>query len=203
MAIWTAVIWFSVSVPVLSELMADVEPSAPRSAQALHDRSGGGERRGPGSEDRGDDGRQTGRDGRHGESDGRQEEDLERLVPGEAEGDRDRQRDAGDDEDLVGQLVELLRERRRFGRLRLEHVGDVADLGRHARRRHDEGRGAAGDLRVHERHVDAVAERRVGGTGSIAFGTGALSPVRPTRRSRASRRAGCGRRRGPGRRPRR
>ncbi len=62
-------------------------------------------------------------------------------------------------EDLVGQLVQLLGERRRLGGLPLQHVGDVADLGRHARRRHDERRRAAGHLRVHERHVDAVAER--------------------------------------------
>ena len=33
-AIWTAVIWLSVSVPVLSELMAEVEPSVSTDAGA-------------------------------------------------------------------------------------------------------------------------------------------------------------------------
>ena len=40
-----------------------------------------------------------------------------------------------------------------------QHVGDVADLGRHPGRGDDERRRAAGHLGVHERHVDAVAER--------------------------------------------
>ena len=39
--------------------------------------------------------------------------------------------------------------------------GDVADLGRHARRGDDELAGAAGRVRVHEHHVGAVAERHV------------------------------------------
>ena len=45
----------------------------------------------------------------------------------------------------------------------LEHAADVADLGRHPGRRDQDRARAAGDLGVHERHVDAVAEGGVGG----------------------------------------
>ena len=53
---------------------------------------------------------------------------------------------------------------------RLQHVRDVADLGPHAGRRDDERRRAAGDLGVHERHVDAVAERGLRRDGVDALG---------------------------------
>ena len=43
-----------------------------------------------------------------------------------------------------------------------QHVGDVPDLGAHARRRDQDLAVAAGDVGVHERHVDAVADRHVG-----------------------------------------
>ena len=62
-AISTAVIWFSVSVPVLSELMAEVEPSVSvdrsRFMMALASASSLRAQR----EDRGDDGGQAGGDG--------------------------------------------------------------------------------------------------------------------------------------------
>ena len=111
-AIWTAVIWLSVSVPVLSELIADVEPSVSTDLQPLHDGAGLGQRRRPVGEDRRHDGGEAGRDGRDRERDGGQEQHLERLVAVQAEPDRDRERDAGDDQDLVGQRVELLGQRR-------------------------------------------------------------------------------------------
>ena len=82
---------------------------------------------------------QAGGDGRHGEGDRGQEQLLEGLVAPEAEADGDEQRDAGDDEDLVGQLVELLGERRLLVLGVLEHAADVADLGGHAGRGHERG----------------------------------------------------------------
>ena len=62
----------------------------------------------------------------------------------------------------LGQLVQLLRQRR--GRLALlrEHVRDVTDLCRHAGRGDDQVAGASRHVRVHVDHVGPVAERRVG-----------------------------------------
>ena len=61
----------------------------------------------------------------------------------------------------------------------LEHVRDVADLGRHPGRGDDEAARAAGHVRVHVDHVGPVAERRVGSTRRVStpFETGMLSPV--------------------------
>ena len=52
--------------------------------------------------------------------------------------DRDEQRDAGDDEDLVRQRVELTGQRRDLLLGVLEHPADVSDLGLHAGRRDEE-----------------------------------------------------------------
>ena len=104
-------------------------------AQPLHDRAGLGQRRRAGREDRRDHRREAGRDRRHGERDGGQEQLVERLPAGQPEADRDRQRDARDHEDLVGQRVELLGQRRLVGRLGVEHARDVADLGATCRSR--------------------------------------------------------------------
>ena len=137
-AICTAVIWFSVSVPVLSELIADVEPSVSTERSRFTMAPALASVDVPGGEDGRHDGGQAGRDRGNRERHGGQEHDVERLVAVEAEPDRDRQRDARDQEDLVRQAVELLGERRLLGDLRREHVGDVADLGRHAGGRDDE-----------------------------------------------------------------
>ena len=75
---------------------------------------------------------------------------------------RDRQRDAGDDQDLIGQRVELLGQRGLLDGRRLEHAADVPDLGRHPGRRHQHGARPACDLAVHEGHVDAVPKGSIG-----------------------------------------
>ena len=161
MAIWTAVIWLSVSVPVLSELMAEVEPSVSTERRRLTMAPAAAsvwvpiERMAVTTA-----GRPVGI------------ADTENAmavssrvsnghVAEHADADRGQQRDTRDDEDLVGQLLELDRERRLLVLLDLEHAADVADLGGHAGGRRDEGAGTAGDLGVHERHVDPVAQRGV------------------------------------------
>ena len=68
---------------------------------------------------------------------------------------------AGDRDELLGQLLELDGQRRLRLVLALQHPGDVADLGRHARRRDDELARPARHVGVHVDHVGAVAERRV------------------------------------------
>ena len=85
-----------------------------------------------------------------------------------------------------------------------EHAGDVADLGRHPRRRHHHLSAATGDLRVHVGHVDAVAE------GDLVAGDRvddlrdrcALAGEAGLLDLERGRRPGCGRRRGPCRPPR-
>ena len=91
-------------------------------AEPLHDGAGLGQRRRAGGEDGRHDGGQAGRDRGNRERHGGQEHDVERLVALQAEPDGDRQRDAGDHEDLVRQAVELLRERRLLGDLPREHL---------------------------------------------------------------------------------
>ena len=86
--------------------------------------------------------------------------------------DRDRERDARDDEDLVGQGIQLLRQRGLLDGGRLEHATDVTDLGGHAGRDHQDGAGAAGDLAVHERHVHPVAQGGVRGDRLDLLGRG-------------------------------
>ena len=76
----------------------------------------------------------------------------------EAEDDDEHQRGCGHDRDDDRQLIELLGERRLLLLDTAEHAGDVTDLARHARRRHDDLAASSGDLRVHVRHVDAVAQ---------------------------------------------
>ena len=57
---------------------------------------------------------------------------------------RDDQRDPGDPQDLVGQPVELAGQRGLGGLLRLQHPGDVPDLGRHPGGGDDELAGTRG-----------------------------------------------------------
>ena len=71
------------------------------------------------------------------------------------------------------ELIELLRERGLLLLDAAQHPRDVADLGRHARRRHDDLATTACHLRVHVRHVQAVAERNVGALDRVqALGDG-------------------------------
>ena len=58
--------------------------------------------------------------------------------------------------------VQLLGQRGLLDGRGLEHAADVADLGRHAGGHDQDGAGAARHLAVHEGHVDAVPEGRVG-----------------------------------------
>ena len=88
-AIWTAVIWLSVSVPVLSELIADVEPSVSTERSRFTIAPALASVEVPGGEDRRDDRRQAGRDRRDGERDRGQEQGVERLVAVQPEADRD------------------------------------------------------------------------------------------------------------------
>ena len=115
----------------------------------------------------GDDGGQAGGDGGDGEADADEEQVVEVLAAGQAEDDDQHQRGRRHDRDEHGELVELPGERCLLLLDAAEHPGDVADLAGHAGGGHDHLAAAAGDLRVHVGHVDAVAERHVvAGTGS-------------------------------------
>ena len=131
-------------------------------AQPLHDRALRCERLRPQREHRRHDSGQPGRDRGDREADPDQEEVVERLAADEPDQDDERQRDRGHDRDQHGQLVELARERRLLLLDLAQHPRDLADLGRHSRRRHDHLAPPARHGRVHVRHVDAVAERDVG-----------------------------------------
>ena len=106
---------------------------------------------------------------------------IEVLAADEAEHDDEDQRGGGHDRDDDGELVELLGERRLLLLDAAQHPGDVTDLARHAGRGDDHLAATSGDLRVHVRHVDAVAERHVVADrpGPMLFETGVLSPVSP------------------------
>ena len=62
---------------------------------------------------------------------------------------------------IIGQPVELLLQRRLVGLGAVEQVGDAADLGVHPGPGHDQLAATAGDRRVHEHHAQPVAERDV------------------------------------------
>ncbi len=141
-------------------------------AQALHDGPGLGKHLRALGEDGRRDGRERRGDGGDRERDRAQEQLLRADAPVHAEQRGDRQRDACDDEDLVGERVQLLRQRRLLDPGGLEHVADVADLGGHARGRHEDGSGATGDLGVHERHVHAVPESSIRGDRIDLLGRG-------------------------------
>jgi hypothetical protein len=149
----------SVSVPVLSEQIADVEPL--HRPQPLHDRALRRERLRPERQHRGHHRGQAGRDRGDREADADDEDVVEVLAADEAEEDHERQRDAGHGRDQHRELVELARERRLLLLDRAEHARDLSDLGRHAGRGDDHLAAAARDGRVHVGHVDAVAERDV------------------------------------------
>ena len=141
-------------------------------AQALHDRPGVGEHLGALRQDGRGDGREGRGDGRDRERDRAQEQLLQLDVAVQAEHGADHERDAGDDEDLVGQRVQLLGQRGLLVLRDLQHAADVADLGRHPRRRDEDRAGPAGHLAVHERHVHAVPEGGVGGDRVHLLGGG-------------------------------
>ncbi len=106
--------------------------------------------------------RQAGRDGRDREGDGRHEELIEGLAPQQAQEHRGDEGGAGDGDQLAGQLGQLLGERSDGLVSAREQVGDVADLGLHAGGGDHEGRRATRHAGVHEDHVDAIAQRRLG-----------------------------------------
>ena len=126
----TAVIWFSVRVPGLVRVDGRGRTQRLHRAQPLHDGAGLGQRLRPERQQGGDHRRQAGRHRRHREGDRRDEQGFERQVVDEvAQRDRRHQRQAGDDDDLVGERVELTGERRLLVLGRLQHAGDVPDLG--------------------------------------------------------------------------
>ena len=162
MAIWTAVIWFIVRVPVLSELSAEVDPRvsterscftmAPAAASIWEplDRmavSIAGSAVGMAAIMNATAVRNSSWSG------------TPRAMPRSSDAASAK---AARIEDLARQPVDLLRQRRLLGRGRLEHPADVADLRVHAGRDDEDRAGTAGDLGVHERHVHAVPERGVG-----------------------------------------
>ena len=148
-------------MPVLSEQIADTEPSVSTEGRRLTMAFCEASTLRPGGVQGGDDGRQAGRDRRDGERHAGDEQVVEVLVVGETEQDHDDERHAGQAGDDHGEAVELLLQRRLVGLGLVEQVGDAADLGVHPRAGHDELASAAGDGRVHEHHAQSVAERDV------------------------------------------
>ena len=103
-------------------------------AELLHDGARRREHLGTLGQDGRVDRRERRRDGRDHERDRGQEQLLERHAAGDAQDERRREREGGEDQDLARQPVDLLRQRRLLGRGRLEHPADVADLRVHAGR---------------------------------------------------------------------
>ena len=89
------------------------------------------------------------------------EDRRERRATCQVDDHRHQERQAGDEEDLPRQGVELTSERGLRLLRRLQHPGDVADLGGHPRRDDDEDSGPSGDVGVHVDHVAPVPERGV------------------------------------------
>ena len=175
----TAVIWFIVSVPVLSELIADVNPSVSTDGQVLDDRLLLRELDAAEREDDLDDHRQRQRDRRDRERDGGVEQRRPRLPAVEAEREHDDHRQPGRADDPQRQRVHLLRQRRLF---RSPSPRACARSSRPASRRRCRSRSHAAavrDRRVHERHVRLVARRRARRrpASSRPSPTGTLSPV--------------------------
>ena len=112
-------------------------------------------------------------------------------------------REAGDDQDLVGQRVELLGQRRLFG-VCCWSMPEMWPTSVSMPVAVDDDRGrATGDLRVHERHVDAIAQGRIGGDWLDLLRYRRHSRRSgPTRRSRGWPHGRSGRRPAPGRPPR-
>ena len=129
--------------------------------QPLHDRVAPRDLPGAHRQQRGHDRGQARRDRRDCQCDAGDEQRVERLAAGQTQQHDDHQRDRRDRGDDLRQRVQLLLQRS-LARLGVgEHVGDVADLGVHARGRHDQLTTAASDRRVHVRHTGAVAQRDV------------------------------------------
>ena len=121
-----------------------------------------------------------GGDGGDGHRHAEEEEVLQRQAAGGADGDHDRQRRPGHDAEPLGEAVELLLERRLGAVDRLEQAGDLADLGLHARGRHDRPSPCPGSPRCSGTpcrcgRPAACRRRRPRPRPS---GCGALSPVR-------------------------
>ncbi len=128
-------------------------------AQPLDDRALRRERLRAERQHRRHDGGQARRDRGDREADPDQEQLVEVLAADQPEEDHERQGARGHDRDEEGELVELARERRLLLLHLAEHPGDLADLGRHPRRRDHHLAAATSHGRVHVRHVEAVAER--------------------------------------------
>ena len=175
-----AVIWLSVSVPVLSEQIADVEPSvstersrltiAPLAASACV----------PSESIVVTTAGQAGRDRRDREADADQEELVEVVAVDQPEDDR---RAPARPPAMIVISTVSWSSWRVSGVFScwtpLEHPGDLADLGRHAGRRDDHLAAAARHGRVHVGHVERGrrAGRRRPAPASTDFSTGVLSPV--------------------------
>ena len=158
---WRAVIWLSVSVPVLSEQIADVDAERLHRPQPLHDRALGRERLRAHREHGRDHRRKTGRDRRDREADPDEEELVEVVPVNQPENDDQRQRGSRHDREQHRQLVELACERRLLLLDLAQHPRDPTDLGRHPRRRDHHLAPAPRHGRVHVGHVDTVPERHL------------------------------------------
>ena len=173
------IIWFIVSVPVLSVLMALVAPSVSTSARFLTTALASASFLRPLGQQGGDEGRHAGGDRGDGHGDAEQEDVGQRQAADRPDDDDDGDRRPRDDADDRGQLVELLLQRRPRARDRGQHGGDLAHLGLHAGGRDDHDPGAARDGGVLEQHARAIAEGRSAlSSMAVPLATGALSPVR-------------------------
>ncbi len=137
--------------------------------QALDDRVPPCDLAGTHRQEGGDHRGQTRRDRRDSQGDAGDEQGVEGLAPGQAEQYDEHQRDGGDRGDDLAQAVQLLLQRSLAGLGAGQHVGDVPDLGGHARRCHDQLPAATRDRGVHVRHAgpvpqgDLVPEHRLHG----------------------------------------
>ena len=158
-------------MPVLSELIAEVEPSVSTERSRLTMAPAAASVVVPARQDRRDHRRQAGRDGRDGERDGGQEQLVERRCC--ATGPMPIEISSATPAMTRIWLVSALSCRVSgvtSSLVTLEHAADVADLGRHAGGGHEDRARAAGDLGVHERQVDAIAEPGVGRDGLDLLG---------------------------------
>ena len=155
------IIWFSVSVPVLSVLIALVAPSVSTSVRFLTTAFASASCFAP---------IESRPETNAGMPVGIAEiaiavpsssDVAERLAAGDADDDDERRPPPRDDPEHLRQGAELLLQRRPRAGDRGQHRRDLAHLGLHAGRGDDHRRRAAGDGRVLEQHVGAVAERDV------------------------------------------
>ena len=112
----------------------------------------------PDRQDGRDDGRERIRNRAHGERHADPEQHLERLALHEAHHDDGDEREQRRDDDEDREAVDLFGERGLLHFLLGQQAGDVADLRPHPRGRDEDLAVTAGHIRVHERHVEAVAD---------------------------------------------